>query len=103
MPVRSLNKDNFHETIKNSPVPVLVDFYADWCMPCRHIAPFLEEIATEKEGQALVCKVNIDENQSLAEEFSVMSIPLVLSFKNGKVHKQALGAVPKEKLLDLIN
>jgi thioredoxin 1 len=101
MAVLSLNESNFNETIKNSAIPVLVDFYADWCQPCKRIAPYLEEIAAENNGSILVCKVNVDQNQSLAAAHSVMSIPFVMCFKNGKVHKQSVGAVPKSELLAL--
>ena len=102
MAVQPLNESNFDETIKNSSIPVVVDFYADWCQPCKQVAPLLEEIAAENEGKALVCKVNVDENQRLAGSYGVMSIPFIVSFKNGQIYKQVLGAVPKNELLALI-
>jgi thioredoxin 1 len=82
---------------------VLVDFYADWCGPCKAIAPFLEAIANENTGKILVGKVNVDGNQELAAEYSVMSIPHFISFKGGNVHKQTVGAVPKNELLALVD
>lgn len=102
MAVMQLNASNFNETISTSEVPVIVDFYADWCQPCKRIAPFLEEIANENEGRALVCKVNVDENQALASSFNIMNIPYVMSFKNGEPYKHVVGAVPKAELLGLI-
>ena len=98
-----LNAGSFKETIENSKIPVIVDFYADWCQPCKQVAPLLEEIAAENQGKVLVCKVNVDENQQLAGEYSVMSIPFIISFKNGQVYKHVIGAVPKHELLALIN
>ena len=102
MEVKQLTSADFHETIKNSEIPVIVDFYADWCGPCKRIAPLLKEIAAESGGKVLVCKVNVDENQDIASEFSIMSIPYVISFKNGEVYKHVVGAVPKSELLALI-
>jgi thioredoxin 1 len=92
----------FNETIKSSELPVVVDFYADWCQPCTWIAPIVEEISGEYEGKAVFGRVNIDENQQLAEDLSIMSIPTVISFKNGEIYKQVIGAVPKEELVQLI-
>jgi thioredoxin 1 len=80
---------------------VLVDFYADWCGPCKRLAPVLEELAAENDGQVLVCKVDVDTNKELAARFGVMSIPLVVCFKNGQPVGQLLGGGSKEKLLEL--
>lgn len=102
MAIMKLDTSNFYETINASTVPVMVDFYADWCQPCKRIAPLLEEIAVENEGRALVCKVNVDDNQSLASSFSIMNIPYVMSFKNGEPYKRVVGVVPKSELLGLI-
>lgn len=103
MAIIKLTDDNFDETVLKSDLPVLVDFYADWCVPCKRIAPILEEISDEKDGEILVCKVNVDENQSLAVTYQVMSLPNVISFKNGAINKRVVGVVAKESLLDLIN
>ncbi len=103
MAVKVLTQADFSETINNSAVPVVVDFYADWCAPCKRIAPLLEELSVEKEGEALFCKIDVDENQDIAEEFNIMSIPYVVCFKNGKPFKNVIGAVPKDELLALIN
>jgi len=102
MAITSLTNSNFEDTINNSEVPVIVDFYADWCVPCKRINPLLEEISTEKEGQVLVCKIDVDQNQNLASNYQVMSIPNVISFKNGEVYKRVVGAVSKEELLGLV-
>ena len=102
MSVMSLDQNSFNDTIQGSSVPVLVDFYADWCQPCKQIAPLLEEIAAENGDAVRVCKVDVSENPELAEKFGVMSIPFVMSFKDGKVYKQSIGAVPKAALLGLI-
>ena len=102
MAIITLNANNFDETINQDDIPVIVDFYADWCQPCKRIAPLLAEIAEENEGKVRVCKVNVDENQGLAAKYSVMSIPYVISFKNGKIHKNVVGAVSKDELLALI-
>jgi thioredoxin 1 len=93
----------FNQIITDSKNPVIMDFYADWCQPCKRIAPVLEEISNETEGKALICKINVDDNQNLAAKYSVASIPNVVSFKNGEVHKRVVGVVPKEELLALID
>jgi thioredoxin 1 len=102
MAVTVLTQADFHKKIGESKLPVLVDFYADWCGPCKRIAPLLSEISEEMADKVLVCKVNIDDNQALAEEFSVMSIPYVVCFKDGKKVNEAVGAVPKSELLALL-
>lgn len=100
--VTTLTDNNFNEVVTNSEVPVLVDFYADWCKPCKRIAPTLEEIAAEKDGEVLVCKVDVDQSQQLASTYQVMSIPNIISFKNGEIYKRVTGAVSKEDLLQLV-
>jgi len=102
MAVTTLTGNNFEEVVANSDIPVIVDFYADWCGPCKRIAPALEEIANEKNGEVLVCKVDVDQSQELAAAYQVMSIPNVISYKNGEVYKRVLGAVSKAELLDLV-
>ena len=103
MSLRVLTKSDFHETIKSAEMPVIVDFYADWCQPCKRVAPILEEIANENAGQVAVYKVDVDADPELAMEFKVESIPNFISFKNGAPHKQNIGAAPKARLLELIN
>jgi thioredoxin 1 len=89
-----LNRHNFVETIKNNKV-VMVDFWAPWCGPCRMVAPVIEELAKEYEGRAVIAKVNTDENQDIAMEFQIRSIPTVLFFKNGELVDGLIGAAPK--------
>ena len=101
MAVVHVSKDNFESEVVGSDKPVLLDFYADWCGPCRMIAPVLEEIAAE-HPEYKICKVNVDEEGALAEKFGVMSIPSLFVLKNGEVVNQALGAQPKARLLDLL-
>ncbi len=101
MSIQNLTTENFKTTICESDKTILVDFYADWCMPCKMIAPILDEISEENED-VLVFKVNIDENPELASEYSVKSIPNLISFKNGEVYKKALGAQPKDSILELV-
>lgn len=93
---------DFDEVVLGSELPVLVDFWAPWCNPCRMLGPVIDEIADEVDGKALVCKVNIDEEQDLAQEYRVMSIPTLLFFKDGKVVNQLVGVRPKEELLDAL-
>ncbi|MBR7112010.1 MAG: thioredoxin [Clostridia bacterium] len=101
MAVVYVNKDNFENEVLGSDKPVLLDFYADWCGPCRMIAPVLDEIAAE-HPEYKICKVNVDENGELAEKFGVMSIPSLFVLKNGEVVNQTMGAQPKARLLDLL-
>jgi len=100
MKVIKANKKNF-ESIRNSEKPVLLDFYADWCGPCRMVSPIVDEIAEERDD-IVVAKVNVDEENDLASEFGVFSIPTLVVLKNGKVANQAMGARPKEAILALL-
>lgn len=93
----------FEEVVLGSDLPVLVDFWAPWCNPCKMLGPVIDEIADEVDGKALVCKVNIDEEQNLAQEYRVMSIPTLLYFKDGKVVNQMVGVRPKEELLEALD
>jgi thioredoxin 1 len=90
--------NNFQAEVIESEVPVLVDFWAPWCGPCRMVAPVVEEIAEERGGALKVVKLNIDENQNTAVQFNVMSIPTLMLFRNGEVAKTVIGAYPKRKL-----
>ena len=95
-----LNSENFEKEVLNSIEPVLVDFYADWCGPCKMMAPVVEELAGELQGKAKVGKINVDENQDLAMEYNVMSIPTLIIFKNGKEAKRFIGVRDKNELLN---
>ena len=102
MSVVNVNINNFENEIKNSKKPVLLDFYANWCGPCRMVAPIVEEIA-EENPDILVGKVNVDDNPELAREFGVISIPTLIVMKDGKIINRASGARSKEKILELVN
>ena len=95
-----LTKSNFEDEVINSTVPVMVDFWASWCGPCKMIAPVIEEIADEFDGQIKVGKVNVDDEQELAMTFGVMSIPTVLLFENGQVVKSLVGYRTKQALVE---
>lgn len=95
----SFTDDNFQQEVKESPLPVLVDFWAVWCAPCHMIAPFVEEIATDYRDKIKVGKLDVDTNQKTAAEFGIRSIPSVLIFKDGKVAEQIVGAVPKKEIV----
>ena len=102
MNILHANKDNFESAVLNSGKPVLLDFWAEWCGPCRMIGPVLEEIAAEN-ADVVVAKVNVDEEAELATAFQVVSIPSLFVLKNGKVVNHSLGAKPKEQILALLD
>ncbi|MEA2082603.1 MAG: thioredoxin [Elusimicrobiota bacterium] len=93
-----VNDSNFEQEVVKSDIPVLVDFYADWCGPCKMIAPAVEELAKEYEGKIKVCKLDVDEAGQTAAKYRISSIPFVGFFKNGSLADQLIGAVPKEML-----
>ena len=97
-----ITKENFEQEVLQSKQTVLLDFYADWCGPCKMIAPTLEEIAKERED-IKVGKINVDNDMQLAMDFKVSSIPLLVVMKEGKAVAQSLGAVPKQKILDMLD
>lgn len=103
MSIKVLNQDNFQEAISNATLPVIIDFYADWCGPCKMITPILEEIATEEQDKLIIYKVNVDESQAIASQYSVSSIPTLIVFKNGEIHNTLVGAGSKETIVELIN
>ena len=98
-----INSENFEKEVLNSNKSVLIDFYADWCGPCKMMAPVVKELAEELQGKAKVGKINVDENQDLAMEYNVMSIPTLLIFKNGKEFKRFVGVRDKHELLKELN
>ena len=100
---KEFTADNFETEVIQSAQPVLVDFWAEWCGPCRQIAPAVDEIAVEYEGRAVVGKVNIDQHPSIASEYGIRSIPNLLVFSEGKVQQQIVGAVSKGELSEAIN
>ena len=93
-----LTEDNFQKEVLESDIPVLVDFWAEWCTPCLMIAPTIEEIAQEYSGRLKVGKLNVDENPTIAAKYNIQSIPTLLIFKEGKVIEQIIGALPKKAL-----
>ncbi len=97
-----VNEQTFAKEVLESNTPVLVDFWAPWCGPCKMMSPVLEEIASSQTA-VKICKVNVDDNPELAEKYGIMSIPNFILFKNGKVEKQQIGATSKEALLGFIN
>jgi thioredoxin 1 len=101
--ITTLTDTNFNEEVKGSDEPVLVDFWAEWCGPCKMIAPILEEIATEQAGKIRIAKLNVDDAPQTAQQFQVMSIPTLILFKDGEIQKRVVGARGKGQLLEEIS
>ena len=101
MSAMNINKDNFHEEVVKSEKPVLMDFWAPWCGPCRMVVPIVEEIAAEHPEYKVV-KINVDEEPELASQFRVASIPTLVVMKNGQVYNQSVGARPKGQILAML-
>lgn len=101
MAVIKLTHQNFEQEVMNSDVPVLIDFWAAWCGPCKMIGPVIEEIANDAKGFK-VGKINVDEEPALAEKFGIISIPTLIVIKDGKIHNQAVGVKQKQSILDMI-
>ena len=102
MSVIKITSKNFEEEVFKSNVPVLLDFWASWCGPCKMVSPIVDAVAEEVEGRVKVGKINVDEEQELAKSFSIMSIPTLVVINNGKLVNQAVGVRSKEELLDMI-
>ena len=98
-----VTKDNFEQEVMNSDVPVLVDFWAEWCGPCRMIAPIVEDLSKEYAGKLVVTKCDVDNSPGVAARFGIRNIPTVLFFKEGKVSDKQVGAVPKTNFVNKVN
>ncbi len=94
----SVNKDNFQQEVIESPLPVMVDFFGQWCPPCKVLGPIIEELDKEFQGKIKITKLNIDENLELAQKYGVMSVPTLIFFKNGKKVNRVIGLVSKEEI-----
>lgn len=103
MAVVELGQTNFDDVVMKAELPVLVDFWASWCNPCRMMGPIVAEVAEQLDGQAIVAKVNIDQEPDLAARYRVMSIPTLLVFKNGQVVNKSVGVIPAKSVLALLN
>ena len=107
MAEKTFTDENWEEEVLNSTIPVIIDFWAEWCMPCHIMSPIVEEMAEKYDGKIKVGKLNVDENPSIAGRYSIMGIPTILFFKDGNIVDQVVGAVPKrileEKVKKILN
>ena len=103
MSINIFNEENFEEEVIKSEGTVLVDFYADWCGPCKIMSPIIDDIAGEEISGLKVGKVNVDDNQDLAEKYGIMSIPTIIVFKNGEIAKLFIGVTSKEEIKSVLN
>ena len=101
--VQEVNAKEFDQVVSSATVPVVADFWAPWCGPCKAIGPVIEELAEKYKDRAVIAKINVDENQKAALTYGVRSIPTIILFKSGKVVETIIGVVPKARLEDLIN
>ena len=102
MSVLKITSENFEKEVMQSDKPVLLDFWASWCMPCKMLSPTIDEIAEEVEGKVKVGKINVDEEQKLAQKFNVMSIPTLVIIKDGKVQSTSVGVRSKQEILGML-
>ncbi len=100
--VTQLTEANFSDTVEKDGGPILIDFWAEWCMPCRALAPVIDELATEFQGKVRFGKVNVDESRAIAQQFGIRGIPTLILFQNGKKVNELVGNQPKEKIKNLL-
>ena len=98
-----VTEETFQATVLENTLPVIVDFWAAWCPPCKILGPIIEEISDDYDGKVIVCKVDVDKNQSLAQKYNIRSIPTVLFIKGGEIKDQVAGALPKDQLIPKID
>mgnify|MGYP005763565833 FL=1 len=102
MSVLTITSKNFEQEVSKSEIPVLLDFWASWCGPCKMLSPIVDEVAEEVNGKVKVGKINVDEEQELARAFNIMSIPTLVVINNGKLVNQSVGVISKQQILDMI-